>query len=403
MFRKPVHFKSKKRLITLVSVGFAVFVLPCLYQMFWLSVVLLSFWLGYALLRLKVFRDFDGFKRYGLMSIKTATAFMLIMALGIGLRLLVFEIYAIPSSSMESAIYPGDKIYMNKLAYGPQLPRSPMEVPWLNILYYLLSEKKEGWDQKIWDFRRLQGASKIKTGDVAVFLKSETDGTPYIKRCMGVPGDSLTIVDGVRVGYENENWSRQVRVPIQLWTDDIRGMRNRLDSLQISSRLNNGENVAGRPALRCIMSPFLAQDIQKWPMTDSLMIVPPINEFHSKYLAAIDSSWTIYNFGPLVIPGKGMKISLNETTFSCYKRMIEVFEGVDLRKEEGGYFIAGKEVTSYMFKENYYFMMGDNRGDSNDSRYGQMIPERSILGRADYILFSNRYGSFDWSRLMKRL
>ena len=112
-------------------------------------------------------------------------------------------------------------------------------------------------------------------------------------------------------------------------------------------------------------------------------------------------SWSMENFGPVKVPAKAMRIKINAENFIFYREVLHKFEGVTVSESDGRYYFNGREIFEYTFQQNYYFMLGDNRGDSKDSRYWGFLPEANILGKASYILFSTR--GFDWRRIVTPL
>ena len=116
-----------------------------------------------------------------------------IFAFSIALRLFVFEIYAIPSSSMEHTLIPGDKVLVNKLLIGPRMPRSPFEIPWVNLVFMLNKDAREKIDEKWWPYRRWKGFSKIKHNDIIVFESLVKEDIIFIKRCIALPGDGFRL------------------------------------------------------------------------------------------------------------------------------------------------------------------------------------------------------------------
>ena len=101
------------------------------------------------------------------------------------------------------------------------------------------------------------------------------------------------------------------------------------------------------------------------------------------------------------MPAKGMSIKLNEENYILYNKVITLFEKANITSFNGKYFMNGKEAASFTFRNNYFFMLGDNRHDSNDSRYWGFVPEQYIIGKAVIILFSNGDDGFRWERLIK--
>jgi signal peptidase I len=202
-------------------------------------------------------------------------------------------------------------------------------------------------DSVWWKFKRLNGYSSIKHNDILVFLHPLWGKKNYyIKRCTGLPGDTLQIISG--------------RVFI------------------------NQTELASGDLVNYISQITVPKDSLQW-------VYPKFRSF----------SWTIDDYGPIVIPRSGLSIELNHRNFLIYKRTIDILEKQKIREEDGVYYVNNKQVSTYTFQHNYYFMMGDNRSNSSDSRYWGFVPEENILGKAVLILFSNDEGKFKWKRLFK--
>jgi signal peptidase I len=120
------------------------------------------------------------------------------------------------------------------------------------------------------------------------------------------------------------------------------------------------------------------------------------------------NKWNVDNFGPIVIPAAGTKLVLNDSTMNQYKRLIEIYEGNTLETKDGKFFINGVESKEYTCKMNYYWMMGDNRHNSQDSRYWGFVPEDHIVGKAWFIWMSIDYAAdlfhkMRWNRLFTNI
>ena len=337
-------------------------------------------------------------------TIKSILLFFYLFFLVIGIKLFVFDIYKIPSSSMENTLFPKDVIVVNKLKYGPKLPRSPFEIPLINIAFYLNKKARSDMNTNWWTYKRLSGTSTIKKGDVFVFdMKfGPNKKTTIVKRCMGTPGTTLKIINGNI--YSNNslfNSSQLVKNEYEFQVKNINLLYKKVDSLGVNLVLN--ESLKSNFLFKAILS---KQDVNNLENLKLIYEVKRVTDTFSQTKNIFSkplytSNWNWDNYGPLKVPSKGMKIKLNSKNFELYSRLIKKYEKVDLQEIHKEYFIGNKKTESYTFKQNYYFMMGDNRKGSIDSRRWGMIPEEFIVGKVQCILLSNYQDEFRWDRLFK--
>lgn len=261
-------------------------------------------------------------------------------------HLFLFASFNIPSESMLPTLQPGDKVLVDKVTTGARL--------------FDIFEAASGKDVKI---RRMPCFRKFKRGDILVFNFPFREGwrridmdyrVYYAKRCVGAPGDVLEIRDfdyyingKSSEGGGDRILAREIYAPDSLSRDSLPGFK----------------------ALK----------------KDSV------------------TRWTIRDLGPLFVPKKGARMRLTPANYLPYKKAIEWETKKKLKKENGNLILGGKLIENYEFKENYYFMAGDNSADSQDSRYWGFVPEPFIVGRALLVWWSERDEVVNKERVMKWL
>ena len=357
-----------------------------------------------------------------------------------------FQAFKIPSSSMESSLYTGDHLFVSKLAYGPKLPQTPLTIPFTHNVI----AGKESYSKLIQnDYRRLKGFGHVKRGDYVVFAFPHGDTVlvrepaadyytyvrtlgreytinhygpvkvrpsdkkdHYVKRCVAVAGDTLTIKDGqVYVNSQpQENWPG-VQNSYMVVTDGKKINQKNLDKLGLNLReLWYYPELPGYPEM-----PLTADMLEKvksyanvLSVTQNIDSYPP--DYPDSELTIFpfssDFKWTRDNFGPLWVPEKGETVELTVENLPLYQRIITSYEGNRLEVKDGKIYINSEEVQSYTFKQDYYFMMGDNRHNSLDSRYWGFVPEDHIVGKPAVIWLSidgNRRfpNNIRWRRFFK--
>jgi len=303
---------------------------------------------------------------------------------------------------MEDTILPGDKILVNKLSYGPRLPFSPLEIPWCNLFFLLNKRLREKADSAWWDYKRLYGFSKVRHNHVVVFNSTDKAGEVMIKRCMGLPGDTLLIRDAVIYadGLEIQE-KRTLRFFSRIMFSDHACATSILDSLGINTyyRRHAGKNYLSTYLNRLQKEALLSKKCIDTVMIETNRPDTAWRTFPKHPLF----KWSVDNFGPVVIPAKGMTVSLNEKNYILYRDVINGFEDTPITAGDGRIMIRGEEAGSYTFRNNYYFMLGDNRHDSRDSRYWGFVPEKNIIGKAVMILFSNGNDGLRWNRFFRKI
>lgn len=368
-------------------------------ELSWLFIVLIIIMLLYVGINYLISLIRHGFLKK---VFKGIFSFLMMIIIAISIRVFSADIYLIPSSSMENTLYINDVVIVNKLKYGPSLPRSPYEIPWVNLFYYLKDNSKRAVQRKIWNPKRLAGLTSIKQDDVVVFKKND-DGYFLVKRCVAVAGDSFKIVNSKI--YTNNNLFPTPKGVVASYTFKLKNpiaFYKVVDSFNIKTDFYSKDDSDNWKM--AALSSLEAKELNRSNCIDSLHIVLAEFPIKSKMFPwYYDKKWTLDDYGTIIIPKEGMQIQLTEETFNLYRFIMEEYENINITKKGNIFLVNGNIISTYTFEKNYYFMMGDNRNDSYDSRYFGFIPEDKIVGKVSTILFSYKDGFFQWNRFFKKI
>ena len=341
------------------------------------------------------------------------------------LFLFVGQNYQIPSSSLEKTLLTGDYLWVNKMVYGPRVPQTPLHFPLAQNTLPLLGCKSY-IEHPQWDYHRLKGVRKVERGDIVVFNfpagdtvalncpnpdyytlvnelgRDELWNNPekygdivyrpvdrrdaYVKRCLGLPGETLKIEDGVVMVNgkalpqpKNAQFFYFVRTNGTTITDDT------FDELGISVEDRHGK----APDYLLPLTDQMLRQLKAKPWVEEVARAQAdAGDALFTYPVGVDLGWTHENYGPIWIPRKGATIELTERNLQLYARCIRNYEGNDLEVKNGVPLLNGKEAHRYTFKMDYYWMMGDNRDNSLDSRYWGFVPEDHIIGTPMFVIIS---------------
>lgn len=347
------------------------------------------------------------------------------------IRWLIMEAYTIPTPSMENSLLVGDFLFVSKFHYGTRTTTTPLQVPlthqkiWFtNIPSYLEWIKLPQY--------RLPGLTHVKRNDVVVFnvpprgLNENVSypidlKTNYIKRCVAIAGDTLVIKDKqvytngqILENHPEVQYSYFVTSDGPINERNLNNLHLGVEDYQVYGRQQDGKFV-----YMMWLTKERADVIKQLPYIKSIELqnrneedgVIPYSSYYDWSGSSDDSkklfNWSTDNFGPLWIPKEGATIPINESTLALYGTTIKLYEHhEDVKIENGTLTINGQSVTEYTFKQNYYFMMGDNRHNSLDSRFWGFVPEDHIVGKAFFIWLSiDKNADFihkiRWSRFFK--
>lgn len=373
--------------------------------------------------------------------------------------LYLFQNYQIPSSSLEKSLLVGDFLFVSKAAYGPRVPNTPLSFP---LVQHTFPWGGKSYIEKPqWDYKRLKGLKQVQRGDIVVFnfpagdtvavnqpnpdyytlchyygrdliharkdLFGEVVWRPvdrrenYVKRCVALPGDTLQIVNNqIYVNSAILEDKDGVQYCYYVQTDGSVITAKMFDQLGISKAdrvLLNPSVDAGRKELASIgldashpvyhlpLTKSMKAELEQMAMIDTIVIEPDWRGGDVYPLGATD--WTRDNYGPIYMPKKGDVIAITADNYAVYERLIRNYEGNDVQLKDSVVYINGSVVSSYTFKMDYYFMMGDNRHQSADSRYWGLVPEDHIVGQPVFVWLSLNKdkgwmdGRIRWDRFLK--
>ncbi len=327
------------------------------------------------------------------------------------IRWVFMEAYVIPTPSMEKSLLVGDFLFVSKIEYGPRTPKTPIQIPLTHAKIWGTEVPSYVRAVQLPQFR-LPSLGKVERNDVVVFnyppeFEHPKDlRTHYIKRCVAIPGDTLVIENSQVIvnGVLSDNPELMQHSYMVVTKETIRDrVFEDIDISEISKQqfgyvVQTSEDKAEK--LRAL--PFIDQ-------VEQVMMEPGARE---GYGAAIFPDFEFYpwnkdQYGPLEVPFNGMSFAVNERTLAKYGATIRDYEDWDNVQITGGKLVVnGNELSEYTFRKDYYFMMGDNRHNSLDSRYWGFVPEDFIVGEASFIWMSHEAGDglfsgVRWNRLFK--
>lgn len=355
------------------------------------------------------------------------------------IRGFLIEAYMIPTGSMERSLLIGDFLFVSKLNYGPRIPMTPIAFPFAHHTMPITGGKAYSEAVKL-PYKRLPGFQQIERNDVVVFnfpagdtvvledpnrtyadivryMGEETVHSQYtvitrpidkrenyIKRCVGMPGDIISMERAkLMINGKPAFMPPEMQMDYYVYTDESGLNLARMNDLRLETTPTNDPTI-----FHVFMTVDEAELVKSWGnIRDVEMIVlDKAAVTGDTYPHDPHYNWNFDNFGPITIPAAEWTVTLDSLTVPLYIRAIRDYEGNTLEKKDDGYYINGEKATSYTFKQNYFWMMGDNRHNSLDSRAWGFVPEDHIVGKALFTWMSwDEKGTFlskiRWNRIFK--
>ncbi|MEQ8583040.1 MAG: signal peptidase I [Marinoscillum sp.] len=336
------------------------------------------------------------------------------------IRWIFMEAYVIPTPSMERSLLVGDFLFVSKINYGPRTPKTPLQIPLTHAKIWGTEIPSYIEAIELPQFR-LPSLGKVERNDVVVFnypvndtYNRRPDGdfhpldlkTHYIKRCVAIPGDEIEVRSGqVYLNGEKGKDPEMMQHKYFVETDQV--IRDRVFSNYNIWEYGPAVTPEGKKGYVVLTTKYEAEQLTQLEFVKSAepMFMNKENAEPRIFPDSRYFPWNADNFGPLKIPGRGFTIQVDEYSLAKYGSTIQDYENLtDVEIDEDKLIIDGQEVSEYTFTKDYYFMMGDNRHNSEDSRYWGFVPEDNVVGEASFIWMSmDEKGSFlskiRWSRL----
>lgn len=374
-------------------------------------------------------------------------------------RTFTFEAFTIPTPSMEKSLLVGDYLFVSKLSYGPRMPMTPVTFPFTHHTMPLSTSTPSFVNWFSQPYRRLPGFGSPQRGDAVVFNFPEGDTVVaniqnqsyyqlvrdygrkkvhdpnfrivtlvdgqisqipmggiltrpldkkenYIKRCVAIAGDSIEVRHGVL--YVNGD-EQPLPATGQYAYEFV--LRSSFNQKRLKELFDiNFEDSDEKRSSSIPLPTSVAERIKGFDNVISMTRQDHPRGYSNEYQKLPyfpnhpDYDWTEDNFGPLYIPKKGATVQLNERVLPLYERVIRVYEHNDLQVRGGEIFINGKPALNYTFKQDYYWLMGDNRHRSQDARFWGFVPHDHVVGKAVLVWFTkDPYTGIRWKRLFSRV
>ncbi|HEC43865.1 MAG TPA: signal peptidase I [Bacteroides sp.] len=362
------------------------------------------------------------------------------------IRTLLIEAYTIPTPSMEQSLMVGDYLFVSKLSYGPRIPITPLGFPFTHNTMPFSTEKKSYSEKMQWPYKRLAGFGNIQHNDVVVFNFPEGDTVVrelpeqnyynltrnygrrtihsqyqvisrpvdkrenFVKRCIGLPGDTIEL----RHTEVFINGEPSIEISSLQHRYYVRTNGEKIDSASMADIKLRTAQQSYDPKLGSYVFSLTrsqAEQVVELPNIRSITRLENMNRklaYSSNFPYSPDYQWTEDNYGRLLVPKKGATVRLTPTNLPLYKRIIESYEKNVLELRDSIIYINNEPRISYTFGMDYFFMLGDNRHNSADSRVWGFVPEDHVVGKAVLVWLSvdrakGGLDRFRWNRMFKKI
>jgi signal peptidase I len=369
------------------------------------------------------------------------------------INIFLFQNYKIPTGSMEKSLLIGDHLYVSKIAFGPRIPNTPLSIPFMQ--HTIPGSLNKSYSDLIqWPYKRLAGFNKVRRDDPVVFnfpagdtvcldmqtvsfyyiirdevnnlklmdqyakLPKKTDNEyyalgrekvlkeheivvrpvdkrdNYIKRCVAIAGDTLRIIDGIV--YINGQKQKEIPGVQYMYAVQTDGRILNAKKLQ-QMGIYESDISYDQGLLKVPLTAEMAAELKNNKLVSRIERLMLQKDYYNDQIFPNDVRypWNLDQFGPLYIPKKGVTINLSLNNLPFYERIIGYYEHNELKVKDSTIYINNQPATTYTFKMNYYWMMGDNRHSSLDSRYWGFVPEDHIVGKPQFVWLSlNKEKSF---------
>jgi len=382
------------------------------------------------------------------------------------IRTFTFEAFTIPTPSMEESMLVGDYLFVNKLKYGTRVPNTPISFPLAHHTMPVIGTKAYLEWMKL-PYMRLPGWADVGRGDAVVFnfpegdtvivnqqnvsfyaerrkmafrnaqsneakfdanpwkylkqAQRELENRPgglvvrptdkkenYVKRCVGIAGDNLEIIDRV-LHIDGKPQTQYKDIQFLYLVEFNKTFTNKMKE---DLKDNLGINYEDRAQASGNNSIYFLTEKQVTELGQRNFVnkITPFDtggeNFRAVFPNVKGNTWTKDNYGPIYIPKRGDNLPLTKENIDLYERCITAYEGNEMTRKDGKTYINGVVADTYTFKMNYYWLMGDNRHNSLDSRYWGLVPEDHVVGQASFIWFSRdkekgmtEKGGIRWNRI----